>query len=118
MEAIFNNAGIVVSWLNDQYIHDLNGSPFAFIQSGAVYLYSARQIGWLHDGYFRDGRGDAVAFLRDCSGGPLPPLAHLAPLPPLPALPPLTPLPPLSPLPPLFTLNWSNLSWHQFVGWK
>ena len=107
-----------MAWLNNQYLHDMRGRAFAFIQGGAVYLYNARQLGWLQNGYFRDGGGNAVAFLRDCSGGPMPPLAHLPPLPPLPALPPLPPLPPLSPLPPLFTLSWSNLSWPQFVGWE
>jgi len=118
MEPIFNSRGIVVSWLNNQYLHDMRGQAFAFVQRDAVYLYNARQIGWLRDGYFRDGRGNAVAFLRDCTGWPLPPLAHLPPLPPLPALPPLPPLPPLSPLPPLFTLSWSHLQWEQFVGWE
>lgn len=118
MEAIFNSAGIVVSWLNKNYIHDLNGHAFAFVQNDSVYLYNARQIGWLRDGYFRDAGGNAVAFVREHQGGPLAPLAQLPPLPPLPALPPLPPLPPLSPLPPPFTLNWSQLRWEQYVGWK
>jgi hypothetical protein len=118
MEPIFNGDGAVVSWLNDKYIHDLNGQAFAFVQNGAVYLYNAQQIGWLRNGYFRDGNGNAVAFMREHRGGPLSPLTELPPLPPLPALPPLPPLAPLSPLPPLFTLNWSHLRWDQFVGWE
>lgn len=118
MEPIFNRQGVVVSWLNNEYIHDMRGRAFAFIRSDAIYLYDTSQLGWLRNGYFRDGRGNAVAFLRGCSGGPLPPLPHLPPLPPLAGLPPLPPLPPLSPLAPLFTLSWSHLSWEEYVGWK
>jgi hypothetical protein len=118
MEAIFNPDGITVSWLNRDYLHDMNGRAFAFIRNGAVYLYTARQIGWFKNGYFRDAYGDAVAFIRGCKGGPMPPLPYLPPLPPLPSLPPLPPLPPLPFLQPLPTFNWSSLSWEQFVGWE
>jgi hypothetical protein len=118
MEAIFTPDGVTVSWLNRDYLHDMNGQAFAFMRSGAVYLYSARQIGWFKNGYFRDAYGDAVAFVRGCKGGPMPPLPYLPPLPPLPSLPPLPPLPPLPFFPPLPTFNWSSLSWEEFVGWE
>jgi hypothetical protein len=116
MQPIFDSEGLTVAWLNDNnVIHDLDGDAIAFVRGNIVHDCGGAQLGWLVNGYFRDGDGDALAFMQGCVGGPLPPPPELAPLPPLPVLPPLPPLPALAGLQPLFSLDWSGLTWDQFM---
>ena len=115
MDPIFDRSGHATGWLEGAVVHDLSGTPVAFlIRINDLYSHSGHHLGWFHSGFFRDDLGNAVAFMSGASDGPLLPILVPPPLPPLPA----SPLPPLPPPPsraPLFTPLWSTVDWETFL---
>jgi hypothetical protein len=116
MEAIYSRAGYVVGWLHEEVVYDTLMSARAFLHAGAVFTLRGRHLGRFEDRFFRDPQGDAVAFLARAEGGP--PLPEIEP----PAWPftvplrPHLPAPPTSPPAAMPTLNWSQLSWQQYLA--
>jgi hypothetical protein len=124
MEPIFDQSGRTVGWLDSDVVRDPAGRAIAFIPrlaflpQGAVYSYTPQHLGFFGDGFFRDRAGQAVAYLSNHSFGPITPIAQIPPIPPIPSIAPIPPIPPLPPIAPLPTLNWSHLSWDDFVAGK
>src|SRR6266404_5497360 len=117
LQPIVDQQGVTASWLNENgVIHDREGEAIAFVRANAVDDYNGEQLGWFQNGFFRDGAGDAIAFMTGYVGGPLPPLHELPPIPPIPAIPPIPPVPAIPGIPPLPSLDWSDVTWEQFLG--
>lgn len=116
MEAIFDRAGRVVSWLKGNVIYSLRNQCVAFINNGNVFTYQGRHLGVLDRGFFRDKQGHCVTFLKGAKGGPIPPIPQMPPIPAIPPIAPIPPIPPMPPIAPIGSLNWSNISWDQFLN--
>lgn len=93
------------------------GAYEAFIQDHNVYSLTGHHLGTLDSGIFRDHEGNTVAFLEGASGAsPLLPTISNPGTPPTPSLAPLQPVFDLAPLEPLPTLNWSSMTWSNFIA--
>lgn len=115
MEPIYNQKGLTVGWLKEGVNYNIDGTPCAFIRNDNIFNYEGDYLARLNRGFFRDMNGDAVAFMRGASGGPIPPVPEVAPVPPIPAIPPIPPIPAVPPVSPIHSLNWSNISWEEFL---
>lgn len=116
MDPIFDRKGHVVGWLLHGAILNQRPTYRAFLLDGRVYSYGARYLGEFSGGFFRDQAGRAVAFLRGATSGPLTPITQIPPVPPIPPIRPITPIPPIPPIAPIPLLNWSDLTWEQFLS--
>lgn len=118
LEPIHGRQGEVVGWLDDERrIRDLRGAVVAYIQrDGSINTQGGRSCGVLDRGFFRDRNGGAVAFLKGAAAGPVPPVPHVPPVAPVPVVPPVSPVPPVPPVPAVPQLNWSHLSWEEFIA--
>ncbi|TES85194.1 MAG: hypothetical protein E3J89_05025 [Candidatus Aminicenantes bacterium] len=115
MEPIYDQNGRTVGWLKEDVVYYIDGSPCTFIRNGNIFNYEGDYLGRLNRGFFRDKDGNAVAFMRGATGGPIPPISEVSPVPPIPAIPTIPPIPAVPPVPPIPSLNWSNISWEEFL---
>jgi hypothetical protein len=116
MLPIFNRQGVVVGWVRDGRVLDQSSTYRAFVHHKGVFSYDRGYLGTFDRGYFRDRFGHAVAFVKGARGGPIPPITQIPPIAPIPPIPPIPPVPPIPPIAPIPTLNWSALSWDQFLA--
>jgi hypothetical protein len=119
VEPIFDRSGKTVAWLRNDVVFDRASHRYAaFLQGrhGDLFSYDGRYIGRLHRGYLRDRAGDAVAFLNSARGGPVLPVYSATAVLPVPLAPPVAPGPLPAPAAAAPTLNWSQLSWNQFLA--
>lgn len=115
MNPIYDRAGQVVGWKNEENIFDLDGSHVAVKKKENVYGTNGQHLGLLLEGFFRDHRGDAVAFLSGAVGGPILPVTSVPPAPPLPSIPPIPAKPAIPPIPAIPSLDWGK-SWQEFIN--
>jgi hypothetical protein len=116
MKAIFDKQGKSIAWLDNCYIYNLTGHQImVFVECDCVFTYKGKCLGLFTSGFFRDSDGYAVAFIKGASVGPMLPNLELPPLPPFPQA---TIFPPLVSLPPWLPadrMEWSSLTWNQFL---
>ena len=114
---IYGRCGTVIAWIDDDVIFDQCGRWTAFLDETDVYHPSGKLLGFYEDGWFRDCKGDGVAFTEGCSdNGPVPPICDPVPLPPSLTFPPLPPAATTMPVSPLPTVDWSLLTWNEFIA--
>ncbi|GAA3974612.1 4-fold beta flower protein [Mucilaginibacter dorajii] len=118
VNAIYNNAGVLVAWINGDIIYDSTGrDAIAFIDNQKVISFSndGKYLGRFHNGFFRDKVGNAVAWIKGATGGPITPipLERITPVF-MPVVKPITPV--LLPMvDPIESLGWSVVNWGEFV---
>jgi hypothetical protein len=118
VNAIYNNAGILVAWINGDIIYDTSGRyAIAFIDNENVISFNnnGKYLGRFHKGFFRDKVGNAVAWIKGATGGPITPvpLERVTPVF-MPVVKPISPI--LSPtINPVESLGWSMVNWGEFI---
>jgi hypothetical protein len=115
MTPIYDRDGKVIAWLKGKQIMNPDGSHIAMLVMKSVIDYAGKYLGIYDNGLFRDKEGNAVAFTPGAMNGPVLPIPATPPIPPIPALVPKLPIPPCPPIPPFPSLNWSKLTWPQFL---
>lgn len=116
MIPIFDAKGSTIGWMKDDLLFALNGAAAAFLKGENIINFAGLHCGFLINDFFRDHKGNIVAFLREAQGGPRLPVTKIPPPAPIPGFVPLRPVAPIAPLRPMLGLNWSDLSWDNFLA--
>lgn len=116
MIPIFDPKGSTVGWMKDDLLFAADGAAAAFLKEENIINFAGLHCGFLISSFFRDHGGNIVAFLREAQGGPRLPVIKIPPPAPIPGFFPFKPVPPIAPLRPMLTLNWSDLSWENFLS--
>ncbi|MFJ6654688.1 4-fold beta flower protein [Micrococcus luteus] len=116
MEALFDRNGYTCAWMKDDTLFDLAGRVVAYIDQTQVFGRQGRHFGRLVEGNVRDHHGDVVAWTRKSHEGPLKPVAAIPPIPPLTEIVPIRPIFAIPPIPPINSLNWSRMTWPEFIA--
>ena len=113
---IFDLKGSLTAWLKDNLIFSVSGAAAAYLNGENVINYAGVHCGSLKNGFFRDHGGNIVAFIKGATGGPMLPVTKTPPVAPMPGVAPIKPVAPMTPVQALPSLNWSGLSWRQFIS--